>query len=326
MSLADWINRYVVEIRPSTSKTPEAPQPSPPATAPKAPPALVPTPRRAADLLPPAPAAPADPDIEALLVEARSAPRPSPPAEPTAPESIAPEPIAPEPAAPEPAAAAPVADPLDDGGDPPVKVEQVYAVAKLGKPAHGFTLERIAAMLADPRLAALDERARAGAVAVLLEGAGVSTDKVIEDAVTRDQALDKFERFLEEKVDTLEAEVQEENRRLAEEIERLIARKREEIARNEARALEKRRELARFRRVKRAEERRLFDVVRPFTSDNPVTLSGPPPAPVQAPQAAPAPDLSAADTGVFKAQPRPPAGADAYAEMAAKLRQEREGP
>ncbi|MCO5172403.1 MAG: hypothetical protein M9894_39400 [Planctomycetes bacterium] len=219
-------------------------------------------------------------------------------------------------------------------------------MAKLGRPAHGFTLERIAGMLADPRLASLDERARAGAVAVLLEGAGVTVDAIVEDAVARDQALDKFERFLEEKVDKVAADVAAENARLAEEVERLIARKREEMARNEARLVERRRELARFRRVKRVEEARLFEVVRPFTSDNPVTLSlppappAPPPAPPAPPPAAPAPpaaspappppDPGKADTGIFAKQPRPPAGAsppaDPYEAMAARLRREREGP
>lgn len=319
MSLADWINRYVVEFRPST------PPPSKPTPAAGRP---APAPRRVADLLPPAEATPPDPEIEALLAEARQKPRP-PAADPPAPA-----PAEPAPPAPAPAPAPTAGDPLDDGGDPPVKVEQVYAVAKIGKPAHGFTLERIASMLQDPRLAALDERARASAVAVLLESAGVSIAQVVEDAAARDQALDKFERFLEEKVQKVEAEVQEENRRLAEEIERLIARKREEVARNEARALEKRRELARFRRVKREEERRLFDVVRPFTADNPVTLSDPPPPAEPAPTSpAPGPsepaatpvDAGQADTGVFKAQPLPPTGADPYAELAARLRKEREG-
>ncbi|MBX3469706.1 MAG: hypothetical protein KF878_22770 [Planctomycetes bacterium] len=390
MSLADWINRYIVEVRPASSG------PAQPPTGAGEPgggqatvgPARAPTslgspgspaaggapggpsgPRRAVDLLPPAPTA-ADPDIEALLAEARTtapaqtlaagSPVGAPSevaAPPSGPSPDAPRPPvaapAPPPAAVSPAAVTPAAvrDPLDDGGDPPARVEQVYAVAKLGRPAHGFTLERIASMLADPRLAQLDERARAGAVAVLLEGAGVTVESIVEDAAARDQALDKFERFLEEKVDKVAADVAAENARLAEEVERLIARKREEMARNEARLVERRRELARFRRVKRAEEARLFEVVRPFTSDNPVTLSlppapPPPPMPPAATPAAPTPaapttpraapaapaasDPGKADTGVFTVQPRPPAGvappADPYEAMAARLRREREEP
>jgi hypothetical protein len=344
VSLADWFNRYIVEVRPAEAKAPapKAPAPSPTAPGAKAP-GLAPTQKKVADLLPPAdPAAGgADPEIDALLAQVagrapKAAAPPAAPAYAPPPWSAAAPSGAPAPAAS--VAPVPVAapgDPLDDGGDPPVKIDQVYLVAKLGKPSHGFTLERIATMLADPRLASLDERARAGAVAVLLEGAGVSIEKVIEDAATRDQALDKFERFLEEKVEKLEGEVLAENARLAEEIDRLIARKREEAQKNEARVLEKRRDLARFRRVKQAEEARLFDIVRPFTSDNPVTLSAPPP-PAAAP-AAPAAaeptlsdlaDLSAADTGVYKAQPRvaqqPPMSA--YEAAAAKLRKDREKP
>lgn len=344
MSLADWFNRYIVEVRPAGAK---APAPAAPArqSEPAKAPTLASTPRKVADLVPPAdPAGGADPEIDALLAEARgpATPAPAPAYAPPPWTAGAPGPAAARPAPPPPPAPGP-GDPLDDGADPPVKVDQVYLVAKIGKPAHGFTLERIATMLADPRLASLDERARAGAVAVLLEGAGVSIEKIVEDAATRDQALDKFERFLEEKVEKLEGEVQAENARLAEEIDRLIARKREEAEKNEARVLDKRRDLARFRRVKQAEEARLFDVVRPFTSDNPVTLSAPPPPPATpptpappAPEPAPAPeptlsdlaDLSAADTGVYKAQPRvaPPAPMSAYEAAAAKLRKDREKP
>lgn len=317
MGLADWVNRYIVEVKPAEPRPAAPSKPSAPAPAPVPVPAeasFVPTQKRAADLLPAEPSA-ADPEIESLLAEARST-RPAP-----APAVVAPTPAE---VAPSTSASTSESDPLDDGAEPPVKVEQVYAVSKIGKPLHGFSLERIAGMLADPRLARLDEPARAAAVAVLLENAGVTIEKVVEDAVTRDQALDKFERFLEEKVEKVAAEVKDEDAKLEAEIERLLARKREQLALNATRVLEKQKELARFRRVKRAEEARLYEVVRPFTTDrNPVTLSGGPPAPPTPPPAPPPVDPASADTGQFKAPPKPPA--DPYEAMAAKLRREREG-
>ena len=312
-----------------------------------------PEPRRVRDVVEAAPPAAADDEIESLLAEARSvapatrAPRPAPepvptptptrPAAPSQPARPAATPRAtarpPVPAGARPPAPPALADPLDDGAEPPARLEQVYAVAKIGRPAHGFGLDRIAQMLADPRLAALDEAARAGAVAVLLETGGAKIEQIVEDAALRDRALDQFEGFLEQKVTTLEADLAREDERHHAEIERLIAQRREAIERNASRILEKRKELARFRRVKRAEERRLFDVVRHFTSENPVTLSGPiaplpEPEPESAPEPAPEPeptplrDAETADTGVFKAAPKP---ADPYAEMAARLRKEREG-
>lgn len=350
MGLSDWINRYIVEVKPGEEPGAAAPAPGakPGAPAPAgarapAPGAPAAEPRRVRDVVAAAPPpAGADDEIEKLLAEARAtrAPRPEPeaPAASPTPKAAPPARPASPPARPPARATAPaappaLADPLDDGGEPPAKLEQVYAVAKIGRPAHGFGLDRIAQMLADPRLASLDEAARAGAVAVLLESGGAKVEQVVEDAALRDQALDKFEGFLEQKVATLEADLAKEDQRHHEEIERLIAQRREAIERNAQRILEKRKELARFRRVKRAEERRLFDVVRHFTSENPVTLSGPV-APLPAPEPEPAPalepeppapslrDAETADTGVFKAAPKP---ADPYAEMAARLRKEREG-
>lgn len=348
MGLSDWINRYIVDVKPAEGAAEaQAPQ-ARPGPRPAAPPAGAPEPRRVRDVVEAAPPAAPDAEIESLLAEARAtrAPRPDPaspaqPAKPGTPQATARPPAraASPPARPptqptgRPPAPPALADPLDDGGEPPARLEQVYAVAKIGRPAHGFGLERIAQMLADPRLAALDEAARAGAVAVLLESGGAKVEQIVEDAALRDRALDQFEGFLEQKVTTLEADLAREDARHHEEIERLIAARREAIERNAARVLEKKKELARFRRVKRAEERRLFDVVRHFTSENPVTLSGPvaplpslepEPAPEPEPEAAPEPSalLDAADTGVFKPAPKP---ADPYAEMAARLRKEREG-
>ncbi|MEZ6187864.1 MAG: hypothetical protein R3F62_23000 [Planctomycetota bacterium] len=156
---------------------------------------------------------------------------------------------------------------------PPIGVPQVYAAAKIGQPLHGFSLEKIGAMLQDPRMAALPRDARASAIAVLLENAGVKLEEVVKDAGQRDQALDRFEDFLTEKLIELEVELQQKNEELDAEIERLIARKREQRAENEARLQTKRVELARFRRVKRAEEQRLFDVVAYFTEENPVDVT-----------------------------------------------------
>ncbi len=351
MGLSDWINRYIVDVKPGEGGEPGgAPTPlaqPKPGARPAAQPAA-PEPRRVRDVVEAAPPAAADDEIESLLAEARAtrAPKPQPEPPPAATRSAPAQPAAtpratarpPTPALSRPApqgrppAPPALADPLDDGGEPPAKLEQVYAVAKIGRPAHGFGLDRIAQMLADPRLAALDEAARAGAVAVLLESGGAKVEQVVEDAALRDRALDQFEGFLEQKVATLEADLAKDDERHHAEIERLIAARREAIERNAARILEKKKELARFRRVKRAEERRLFDVVRHFTSENPVTLSGPT-APPPALEPEPEPeretetpstlrDAETADTGVFKAAPKP---SDPYAEMAARLRKEREG-
>jgi len=179
-----------------------------------------------------------------------------------------------------------------------VTVPQVYAAAKIQDPGHGFSLDKLSRMLTDGRLAEMDEASRANAIAVVLDASGVAVEEIVKDAVARDTALDRFEDFLTEKLISLEVELDEENEALREEIRRFVERKEAEIARNARRLFEKRVELARFRRVKRAEEKRLFEVIRPFTGDNPISVTGvqegpapepPPPAPELPPEPEPEP-------------------------------------
>jgi hypothetical protein len=247
MGLSNWINRYILE---TSAKDEAAPKPGPDASPEELAKSveLVPT-RPASEILGDLPT----PDFSGLDLDAVE-PDPDPEPEPAPP---------PEPAT----------DPMDDGEPPPVSVKQVYAAARIAKPEHGFTLEKIAGMLSNPRLANLDETSRANAIAVMLETSGVDLTEVVKDAATRDAALDRFEGFMTDKLITLEVEVDKANQELEAEVERLIARKKEHVAQNKERIEAKERELARFRRVKRAEEQRLFGVIRHFTRENPVSVT-----------------------------------------------------
>ncbi|MCA8922103.1 MAG: hypothetical protein KDD82_09860 [Planctomycetes bacterium] len=272
MGLGKWINRYIVEIEPQPGEAePPASDAEPAQLAEAA--RLVPSERTAEAVLEDVePPRFSDEQFDPGLSDA---PTPSPEeskrlrAAAAAAAAVSLQP----PAAVEDADAAPERDPLDDGEPPPIDVPQVYAAAKIGPPLHGFSLEKIAGMLGDARMAALPREARASAIAVLLETAGVHIDDVVKDAAQRDQALDRFEDFLAEKLIDLEVEIDKENAALEAEIERLIARKQAQREANEAKVQAKRVELARFRRVKRAEERRLFDVVAYFTAENPVDVT-----------------------------------------------------
>jgi hypothetical protein len=258
MGLGNWFNRYILEVKDKPGAEGEVKAEDPPEARAKA-----------VDLVSTQPASEVitdlpEPDFSALGAElAAPVTEPEPAAEPP------------------PLPAEAFKDPMDDGEDPPVSIAQVYAASKLGPPDHGFSLEKIAGMLADPRMAALDETARANAIAVVLEASGVKLAEVVKDAAGRDAALDRFEGFMTDKLITMEVEVDKANSELEAEIQRLIERKREQMEANKTRIEVKERELARFRRVKRAEEARLFEVVRHFTSENPVTitqLGGSPPA------------------------------------------------
>jgi hypothetical protein len=97
--------------------------------------------------------------------------------------------------------------------------DKVFAAAQIAVPAHGFTIEKVGAMLGNAKLAALPREGRAAAVLVALEAAGVKIDSVIEEAVRKDKALDLFEKVQREHLEQVSQEKEEANRKLAAQIE-----------------------------------------------------------------------------------------------------------
>lgn len=197
------------------------------------------------------------------------------------------------------AAAADTAAPADEGeagdagGGPGIPdFAAIYKAAKIEDPAHGYTAHKVLEILSSPHLANLDSKAKAAALAGFLQmnptGPVPITD-VVQDAVRRDQALDKFEDFLRAKLKARTEQMEKENARLQAEVDEIVRRNREKMDGNR-RDLEK--EEARFSQwqlTKKTEERRLFDAVSPFVESNPITTgeaaASPSPAPAPAPPA-----------------------------------------
>jgi hypothetical protein len=123
-------------------------------------------------------------------------------------------------------------------------------------------------------LAPLDAKAKAAALGGFLKmnpGGPVPLSDVIQDAVRRDQALDRFEEFLRGKLSTREAEAERQNAALQAEIDELSRKNRETMEANR-RALEaERANLESWRVQKQAEEHRLFEAIAPFVDQNPIT-------------------------------------------------------
>ena len=157
----------------------------------------------------------------------------------------------------------------------------VYKAARVPDPPHGFTAHALLKMLASPDLAALDEKARARALCAFLamNPAGpVSIRDVIEDAIRRDQALDAYERTLQEQLAAREADVAAKNAALQAEIDELARRNQERMRTNSVDLEAERARVLEWRYAKMQEERRLFDAVAPFVEANPVSLGGVSPA------------------------------------------------
>lgn len=177
---------------------------------------------------------------------------------------------------------------VDDGGDIP-DFPAIYRAAGVADPPHGYSAYKVLEIFASPGFAALDTRAKAAALTGFLNmnpSGPVPITDVVQDAVRRDQALDKFEEFLRSKLGARSEQIDKENAQLQAEIDEVTRRNREKMEANRA-ALEG--EQARFTRwqsTKRAEERKLFDAVNPFVEQNPISTADTPRPAAPAPEKA----------------------------------------
>jgi hypothetical protein len=192
------------------------------------------------------------------------------------------------------AAAAPPLDDDEDGGTGIPDFAAIYKAASIQDPPHGYTAHKVLEILSSPHFIHLDSKAKAAALAGFLQmnptGPVPITD-VVQDAVRRDQALDKFEDFLRTKLKARTEQAEKENARLQAEIDELVRRNREKMDANRRDLEKEEARLSQWQLSKKAEERRLFDAVSPFVEANPITTgeaasatpspAGPAPAPDQ---------------------------------------------
>jgi len=164
----------------------------------------------------------------------------------------------------------------------------IYKAAGIQDPAHGYTAHKVLEILSSSDFANLDSRAKAAALAGFLRmnptGPVPITD-IVQDAVRRDQALDRFEDFLRTKLKARSEEKEKENARLQVELDELMRKNREAMEANRRALEEEEARLAKWQLTKKAEERRLFEAVSPFVETNPITTgeaSSAPPAPAPA--------------------------------------------
>jgi hypothetical protein len=170
-------------------------------------------------------------------------------------------------------AAAAAAEPSDDELELP-DFPAVYRAAGIGEPPHGFTAFKVLEMLQSPGLAELAPQAKASALAGFLKmnpGGPVAIGEIIQDAVRRDQALDRFEQFLQAKLAERQAAAERANAALQAEIDALTERHKAAMAANARAVAELTARLSEWSAGKRAEERKLQAAVAPFVDGNPVT-------------------------------------------------------
>lgn len=164
-------------------------------------------------------------------------------------------------------------EPAEGGAEIP-DFAAVFRSAGISDPPHGYSAYKVLEILSSPEFANLDSKAKAAALSGFLKmnptGPVPITD-VVQDAVRRDQALDKFEDFLRTKLKARTEQIEKENRDLQAEIDALALRNRDRMDANRKTLAAEEERFARWQVIKRIEERKLFDAVAPFVETNPIT-------------------------------------------------------
>jgi hypothetical protein len=160
----------------------------------------------------------------------------------------------------------------------PVSFEEIYKLADISQPAHGYTILKVAEMLQSEHLRGLAPDVKRSSILVALEAAGVKLDAIIQDAVGRDRALDAYERAQQKALGELEARKVAENGQIQAELDRLIAEQQARIKANNDQVAREKDQLYGWSLKKQEEEQKIADAVGHFLSENPITTSAPRPA------------------------------------------------
>lgn len=152
-----------------------------------------------------------------------------------------------------------------------VDLAAVYDAAKIGAPAHGYTVLKVAEMLESEHIRTLPADVKRKSVMVALDAAGVKVTEIVEDAVRRDRALDTYERVLQKSLEDLKAKTAAENTRIEEEIAQKVAELRVKIDENNKKTKTEQDEFLAWQARKHQEEALIATAVGYFVSENPIT-------------------------------------------------------
>ncbi len=156
----------------------------------------------------------------------------------------------------------------------PASFDDIYGAAEISPPVHGYTILKVAEMLASEHIRTLPQEVKRSSILVALDAAGVKLPEVIEDAVRRDRALDTYERVQQKALEKLESQKNEENLQIQAEMDRLVAEHRARIQANNDQVAREKENFYGWRLKKQQEEQRIADAVSYFVAENPITTSG----------------------------------------------------
>jgi recombination DNA repair RAD52 pathway protein len=156
----------------------------------------------------------------------------------------------------------------------PTSFDDIYHAAEIQPPAHGYTIDKVATMLASEHLRGLSPEIKRNSILVALEASGAKIDDVIQDAVHRDRALDSYERVLRKSLSDIQAKKADENRQIEAEMNKMLADYRARIQANNETLSKESERFTTWLAQKQQQEKSIAEAVSYFVTENPITVGG----------------------------------------------------
>ena len=144
---------------------------------------------------------------------------------------------------------------------PPVleSFDEVYTVAGIKASGRNYTILKIAEMLNSKHLVDMTPEAKRNSLMMALDAAGAEIGDLLQDAVTRNRALDEYEETQQEHIKQFEALKAEENNKLHAELERLTSQYMCRIQANSDQVAQEQDNFRRWQKRKQQESQRITD-------------------------------------------------------------------
>jgi hypothetical protein len=137
--------------------------------------------------------------------------------------------------------------------------EEVYLSAGIKTSGRNYTILKIADMVNSKHLADMTLEAKRNALMMALDAAGAEIGDLLQDAVTRNRALDDYEEERQEEVRKFESVKAEENNKLHAEMERLTGEYMSRIQANSDRVAQEQDNFRGWQKRKQMESQRITD-------------------------------------------------------------------
>src|ERR1039457_827582 len=156
----------------------------------------------------------------------------------------------------------------------PTSFDEIYQAAEIQAPANGYTIEKVATMLASEHLRGLSNEVKRSSILVALDASGAKIEDVIQDPVHRDRALDSYERVLRKSLTAVQAKKADENRQIEAEMNKMLADYGARTQPNNETLAKESDRFSTWLTQKQQEEKSIADAVSYFVTENPITVSG----------------------------------------------------